>query len=361
LAGRRRPGDRVRLATGAPSARSRRLDRVKRQMLREAVAENLETIEGVVARPRLRTSTSSWLGWSLLAAVAVSLVATLKPTSAGRGTPQPDEFVGAGIPTRPGATEADSAAPPGLAAPRAIDPALFRLAVRRVVIDPGHGGSDPGAMMRGMREKEITLDIARRLAALLRADAFDVVMTREGDETLTLQQRVQAANAASGDVFLSIHVNSIPTPLRRGVETYVLGPTTDPHVERLAGAENFGSGYSLADFRRLLEGVYVDVRHDESRRFAQAVQGKMFATLRRANPALQDRSVKQAPFVVLVGTEMPGVLSEVSCISNDEDARLLKQSQYRQGIAEALAGGVRAYAAARGLDATVAQRGPGAM
>ncbi len=346
---------------GVPSTRLRRLDRIKREMLREAVAENIATIEGLLARQRQRTSKSSWLGWVLLAAVALSLVATLKPTSAGRGKPQPEEGVAVGVPPAPETLGTGTAAAPGLAAPRAIDPALFRLAVRRVVIDPGHGGSDPGAMMRGMREKELTLDIARRVAAVLRAGGFDVVMTRDGDETLTLQQRVQAANAASGDVFLSIHVNSIPTPLRRGVETYVLGPTTDPHVERLAGAENSGSGYSLSDFRKLLEGVYVDVRHDESRRFAQAVQGKMFATLRRVNPVLEDRSVKQAPFVVLVGTEMPGVLTEVSCISNEEDARLLKQSGYRQDIAEALAGGVRAYAAARGLGATVAHRGPGAM
>jgi N-acetylmuramoyl-L-alanine amidase len=344
-----------------PSGRTRRLDRIKREMLREAVADNLATIEGLLPRPRQRTSKSSWLGWALLAAVALSLVGSLKPTSAGRGKPQPEDIVGAALPGLPDHDQADHGIAPGLDAPRAIDPALFRLAVRRVVIDPGHGGSDPGTMMRGMREKEITLDIARRVATVLRAGAFEVLMTREGDETLTLQQRVQAANAASGDVFLSIHVNSIPEPLRRGVETYVLGPTSDPHVEKLAGAENSGSGYSLSDFRRLLEGVYVDVRHDESRRFAQAVQGKMCATLRRVNPELEDRSVKQAPFVVLVGTEMPAVLTEVSCISNEEDARLLKQNDYRQNIADALAAGVRAYAAARGRGATVANRGPGDM
>jgi N-acetylmuramoyl-L-alanine amidase len=344
-----------------PSGRTRRLDRIKREMLREAVAENLATIEGLLPRPRAHTSRGSWLGWGLLAAVGLSLVVTLKPTSAGRGRSQPDGTAGSGLTSLADRGPAERETPPALDAPRAIDPALFRLAVRRVVIDPGHGGSDPGAMMRGMREKEITLDIARRFAALLRAGGFEVVLTREGDDTLTLHQRVQAANAAKADVFLSIHVNSIPTPDRRGVETYVLGPTSDPHVERLAGAENSGSGYSLSDFRRLLEGVYVDVRHDESRRFAQAVQGNMFATLRRVNPELEDRSVKQAPFVVLVGTEMPGVLTEVSCISNEEDARLLRQGEYREEIAEALARGVRAYAAARGKGAEVARRGTGGM
>jgi N-acetylmuramoyl-L-alanine amidase len=170
-----------------------------------------------------------------------------------------------------------------------------------------------------------------------------------------------SANDAHGDLFLSIHVNSIPTPVRRGVETYVLGTTTDPRVEKLAGAENSGSGYSLADFRRLLEGVLLDVRQDESRRFGQAVQNQMFATLRRSNPELEDRSVKQAPFVVLVGTEMPGVLAEVSCLSNPEDTLLLKDGNYRQSIAEALAAGVRDYAASRERATTIARRGPGAM
>jgi len=354
-------GARGRRATSVPSGRVRRFDRIKREMLREAVAENVATIEGLLPRPRKRAPKSSWVGWAMLAAIALLLLGTLKPTSAGRGKPQPEEMVGAAIPASTDHDQTEGGAAPGLDAPRAIDPALFRLAVRRVVVDPGHGGSDPGTMMRGMREKEITLDIARRVGAVLRAGAFEVLMTREGDETLTLQQRVQTANSAGGDVFLSIHVNSIPEPLRRGVETYVLGPTSDPHVERLAGAENSGSGYSLSDFRRLLEGVYVDVRHDESRRFAQAVQGRMFAALRRVNPELEDRSVKQAPFVVLVGTEMPAVLTEVSCISNEEDARLLRQNDYRQKIAEALAAGVRTYAAARGLGVAVANRGPGGM
>jgi N-acetylmuramoyl-L-alanine amidase len=340
---------------------TRHLDRLKREMLREAVAENLATIGGLLPSRRARSSRGSWLSWALLATVAILLVGTMKPTSAGRGRLQPDSPIASDLSVVPDRGQTAPGAAPVLEAPRAINPALFRLAVRRVVVDPGHGGSDPGAMMRGLREKDITLDIARRLAALLRTAGFEVVLTRDADETLTLHQRVQTANAARGDIFLSIHVNSIPTPDRRGVETYVLGPTSDPHIERLAGAENSGSGYSLADFRKLLEGVYVDVRHDESRRFAQAVQGTMFAALRRVNAELEDRSVKQAPFVVLVGTEMPGVLTEVSCISNEEDAALLKRPEYRESIAQALAAGVRGYAAARGKDAVVARRGPGSM
>jgi N-acetylmuramoyl-L-alanine amidase len=344
-----------------PSAR-RHVDRLKRTMLRDAVAENLATIEGLVPRRGQRVPRSSWLWWIPVTVVALGiLVGTLKPTAAGRGKPLPDETVATGLAVRQDAERAQPEQLPLLSAPRAVNPATFRLAVRRVVVDPGHGGNDPGAMTRGMREKDLTLDIARRLNAALRAAGFEVVMTREADETVSLHQRVEAANDAHGDLLLSIHVNSIPTPVRRGVETYVLGTTSDPRVEKLAGAENSGSGYSLADFRRLLEGVLLDVRHDESRRFAQMVQNHMFATLRRSNPELEDRSVKQAPFVVLVGTEMPGVLAEVSCLSNPEDTLLLKDGNYRQTIAEALAAGVRDYAASRERATAVARRGPGAM
>ena len=215
-------------------------------------------------------------------------------------------------------------------------------------------------MAGGFREKDVTLDIARRAAGSLAGHDFVVVLTREADETRSLQQRVETANAARGDVFLSIHVNSIPTQERRGVETYFLGSANDPRVEKLAGAENSGSGYSLADFRHLLEGLYVDVRHDESRRLAQAVQGRLFAALVQDNPQLEDRGVKQAPFVVLVGTEMPSVLAEVACLSNREDTLLLKQESYRQEIAESLAAAVRGYAAVRGATTTIARRGAGA-
>jgi N-acetylmuramoyl-L-alanine amidase len=329
-------------------------------MLRDAVAENLAALEGWA--PRRRVPRSSWLWWIPVTVVVLGfLVFTLRPTAAGRGKPQTDESVATSLALRQDAERTQPEQLPRLSAPRAIDPATFRLAVRRVVVDPGHGGNDPGAMTRGVREKDLTLDIARRLTAALKAVGFEVLMTREGDETVSLHQRVVAANDAHGDLFLSIHVNSIPTPVRRGVETYVLGTTSDPRVERLAGAENSGSGYSLADFRRLLEGVLLDVRHDESRRFGQAVQNHMLATLRRSNPELEDRSVKQAPFVVLVGTEMPGVLAEVSCLSNPDDTLLLKDGRYRQSIAEALAGGVRDYAASRERSTAIAGRGPGAM
>jgi len=329
-------------------------------MLREAIAENVAVMTGALPRRRRRLTGPTWLGLAALAVVAFFLVRPQVSGTASTGREKPSIEVAPAMAESGRQGEAPAAALAPLAAPRVIDPAIFRLAVRKIVLDPGHGGTDPGAMAGGLREKEITLDIARRVAAALAGEEFVVVLTREGDEARSLRQRVEAANAARGDVFLSIHVNSIPTQERRGVETYFLGAATDPRVERLAGAENSGSGYSLADFRHLLEGVYADVRHEESLRLAQAVQGRLFATLTSANPQLEDRGVKQAPFVVLVGTEMPSVLAEVACLSNHEDALLLRQASYRQEIAESLAAGVRGYAAARGAKTTIARRAAGA-
>jgi len=199
----------------------------------------------------------------------------------------------------------------------------------------------------GLAEKDVTLEIAGRLEALLLEAGFGVQLTRRDDHGMSLHDRVAAANRARGDIFVSIHVNSIPAPERRGVETYFLGATDDPQLERLARAENVASGYSLADFRLLFEGVLTDVRHDESRRLALTVQRKLFAGLHRDHPELVDRGVKQAPFVVLVGTAMPSVLAEVSCISNQDEAALLSGPGYREEIAGALAAGIRGYAARR--------------
>jgi len=205
----------------------------------------------------------------------------------------------------------------------------------------------------GLVEKDLTLDIALRTAEILHAKGFEVLMTRDADTALPLNRRAQVANTLGGDVLVSIHVNWIPNRRARGVETYWLGPTDDPFIKELAAAENRSSGYSLADFRRLLEGIYADVRKDESRRLAEAVQAEMYKSLARINPTLQDRGVKTAPFLVLVATEMPAILAEVSCLSNDEEAGLLATGKYRRRIAEALAAGIVAYAQERAAGASL--------
>jgi len=230
-------------------------------------------------------------------------------------------------------------------APLPINLAIIPLGVKKIVLDPGHGGKDVGtSIANGLTEKEVTLDISRRLRRLLEQASFEVFMTRDKDETVSLARRTALANAKGADLFVSIHINWLEQSQARGMETYYLGPTDDPVLLRLTTRENRDSGYSLADFRKLLDGIYLSVRRDESRRLAETVQRMLVASLHPQNPLLVNRGVKTAPFAVLVGTEMPAILAEVACLSNAEEAQLLATSQYRQDIAQALFQGIRAYA-----------------
>jgi N-acetylmuramoyl-L-alanine amidase len=225
--------------------------------------------------------------------------------------------------------------------------AAFSLAVRRVVLDAGHGGSDPGATAAQLLEKEITLDIGRRLRALLERDGFDVITTRDSDKTIALRDRAQLANTSKSDIFVSIHVNALERHTEsRGIETYYLGATDDRRLTELAAAENRVSGYSVSDMRRLLEGVYADARSAESQQLASAVQKKLFDKLRGDDPGLENWGVKRAPFLVLVATDMPAILAEVGCISNERESAMLRKPEYRQKIAAALFDGIRSYAGA---------------
>ncbi len=232
-----------------------------------------------------------------------------------------------------------------LTLPRPLDRSVFPLAVRKVVLDPGHGGDNHGTETNdGLVEKTLALDISERLSELLKAASYEVVMTRRDDVFVSLEDRAARANETGGDIFVSIHLNWISARQIRGVETYFLGPTDDPFLTELAARENRDSGYSVADFRRLLEGVYADVRQDESKRLATEVQRRLYQHLRTVNPQVQDRGVKKAPFVVLTATQMPAILAEVSCLSNEKEARLLTSPGYRQYIAEALFSGIDTYA-----------------
>ncbi|HEX2164096.1 MAG TPA: N-acetylmuramoyl-L-alanine amidase, partial [Thermoanaerobaculia bacterium] len=209
-------------------------------------------------------------------------------------------------------------------------------------------GEHPGAWLAtGAAEKDLTLDIALRLRELLAEAGFEVAMTRQDDRQVSLEERARLANAADADLFVSIHVNWIVDRDVRGVETYYLGATDDPFVTRLAAAENVDSGYSQADLKPLLASVYAGLRDDASRRAAAEIQRALLRSLRSVNPAIADRGVKTAPFLVLAETEMPAVLAEVSCLSNREEAELLGRPLYRQYIAEALAAGIVRFAGGR--------------
>jgi N-acetylmuramoyl-L-alanine amidase len=318
--------------------------RLKQSILKDAIRENVDVIEG-----RLPKGLRRWdrvrrrlFRASVFVIVPLALFLSINALTTGKG-----ERTDVVVVSSPAAVPA--LAPAVLHAPKGLEPSLFRLTVRSVVLDPGHGGTDPGAIgAGGVREKDVTLDVASRVKALLEEGHLAVSMTRDGDATMSLKDRVLLANAKKPDLFVSIHVNSLPAVRdKRVVETYVLGTTTDARVERLVGDENRESGYTLADYRRLLEGVLADARSGESRHLAEAVQGGLFASLKPSVPRLENHGVKEAPFVVLIATEMPGILAEVSTVSNDDEARRLKDAGYRQTIARALADGILAYAESR--------------
>jgi N-acetylmuramoyl-L-alanine amidase len=320
------------------------IDRVKRQLLHQAVTDNVETIRGLPPRsmrPAQRVGRAWWRRMPVLL-LPLSLLGASYLMSGAPAIP-PEGFSLTRTPAR--------LATPHIAAslPDSFEPvkaAAFPLAVKRVVLDAGHGGKDAGASSASLvSEKEITLDIERRLRLLLERGGFEVVATRTDDTMIPLRERARRANSSEGDIFVSIHVNSIRShTISHGVETYYLGPTKDPILTQLAAEENGASGYSIADLRKLLDRVYADVRRDESRRLASTVQDQLYADLRSVDPGLENWGVKRAPFIVLVATEMPAVLAEVGCLSNEREAAMLNQPQYRQQIAQALFRGIHEYA-----------------
>jgi len=316
-------------------------DRVKRRALRQAVAENVETIRGLPprgVRPNVRLG-RLWLRRISLIVVPLTLAGSTFLLS--KPVVEPMFVVQRAMPRKPGAPAVQQQ----MMQYEKVDPAALPLSVRRVVLDAGHGGTDPGAALPDLSEKAVTLDIATRLRKLLVRDGFEVIATRNDDHLIPLRERAHIANASASDIFVSIHVNSILDHTNEhGVETYYLGPTRDAKLTRLAAEENRESGYSLADMRKLLDGIYADARRDESQRLAAAVQSQLYGGLRNADPGLQNWGVKRAPFLVLVATEMPAILAEVGCISNEKEVAMLHKAEYRDRIARALFDGIRAYA-----------------
>jgi N-acetylmuramoyl-L-alanine amidase len=230
------------------------------------------------------------------------------------------------------------------------------LGVSRIVIDPGHGGYDPGAQVRGLSEAELVLDIALRLEKLLtNVPGIDVVLTRRGDDHVPLQERTAMANRESADLFLSIHANASANGQARGVETYFLNFATNLGAASVAARENAGSAQSMAALPDVVKTIALNNKLDESRDFATFVQRAMIRKLRSTNKAVKDLGVKQAPFVVLIGAAMPSVLAEVSFLTNAQEAKLLKSPAYRQRIADALFDAIRKYQASLKSDPASAQ------
>jgi N-acetylmuramoyl-L-alanine amidase/type II secretory pathway predicted ATPase ExeA len=231
----------------------------------------------------------------------------------------------------------------------AARPTLSRalgLKISRIVIDPGHGGFDIGAMgPHGLLEKNLCLDVALRLGKLIeeKIPGAEVIYTRKDDTYVPLQERTAIANKAHADLFISIHANSSDSAEARGVETYYLSLAASPEAMKLAARENALGGLSLHDLPELIQKITRNEEISESRQLAIDVQQALAGRLELVSRSETNRGVKRAPFVVLTGAKMPAVLSEISFLSNAKDERLLLQSSQRERIAEGLYSGVAAY------------------
>jgi N-acetylmuramoyl-L-alanine amidase len=231
------------------------------------------------------------------------------------------------------------------------------LGVSRIVIDPGHGGHDPGALGHGTSEAELVLDVALRLERLLaKTPGIEVVLTRRTDTFVPLQERTMMANREGADLFLSIHANASANLQARGVETYVLNFATNRRAEVVAARENAASARAMGALPDLVKAIALNNKLDESRDFAAHVQRALIAGLKGPNRNIRDLGVKQAPFVVLIGAEMPSVLAEISFLTNAQEVRLLRGSAYRQRIAKALFDAIRSYQNSLKAQSKVAQQ-----
>jgi N-acetylmuramoyl-L-alanine amidase len=245
--------------------------------------------------------------------------------------------------------------PPPLPTPAPEPPAANRggsyslarqlgLGARRIVIDAGHGGHDPGTSGRGgLQEKDLVLDVALRLDRLVRQElGAEVILTRATDVFIPLEERTAIANSRGADLFLSIHANASRNSRARGIETYFLNFAQNPHAEAVAARENAISPATLKDLQNLVKAITLNSKIDESRDFASAVQEHMVAGVRAQHP-VPDRGVHTAPFYVLIGANMPAVLAEIAFVSNPEDEARLKSSEYRELLARSLLRGVKSY------------------
>jgi N-acetylmuramoyl-L-alanine amidase len=227
--------------------------------------------------------------------------------------------------------------------PRSKKPAIAGL--RKIVLDPGHGGKDPGAVgANGLAEKDIVLSVARKLAEKLRRElGVEVVLTRKDDTFIALEDRTAIANAERADLFISIHVNASPNAEARGLETYYLNNTDDEAAIRLAARENATSRKNVTDLQFTLSDLTQNLKLEDSISLAHRLQGSLVSQMSQRYGEVRDLGVKQALFYVLVGARMPSVLVEAFFVTNRSDARALGKEAYLDDIADALLAGIKKY------------------
>jgi N-acetylmuramoyl-L-alanine amidase len=219
------------------------------------------------------------------------------------------------------------------------------LKIGKIVIDPGHGGHDTGTIgPNGLEEKDLVLEVGRRLGKLLETRlGAEVVYTRKNDTFIPLETRTAVANQQRADLFISIHANSSNDSAARGVETYYLNFTSSADALEVAARENAVSEKSIYELQDLVKKIALKEKIEESREFAADVQSSLHSGLAAKNPGIRNRGVKKAPFIVLIGANMPSILAEISFVSNPGDEHRLETSEYRQRIAESLYRGIAKY------------------
>ena len=220
------------------------------------------------------------------------------------------------------------------------------LKIGRIVIDAGHGGHDTGTIgPTGLMEKDLCLDVALRLGKIIeqKLPGADIIYTRSDDTFIPLEERTNIANQAKADLFISIHANSSHDHAARGVETYYLNLKGSPEAMEVAARENATAQGGVHDLEDLVKKIARNEKIDESKEFAEDIQGSLAKRVQKSARGVKDRGVRKAPFVVLIGADMPSILTEISFLSNPADEQLLKKPEYRQRVAEGLYQGVVSY------------------
>jgi len=217
--------------------------------------------------------------------------------------------------------------------------------VRKIVLDPGHGGKDPGAIGEGgVAEKDLVLSVAKKLAAKLKmAMGIEVVLTRTDDQYIPLEDRTAVANAQDTDLFISLHMNASPNGDAKGVETYYLDNTTDEASMRLAARENATSRKNVSDLQFILSDMTQNLKLEDSVTLAHSLQGALVGTMGNHLREIKDLGVKRALFYVLVGARMPSVLVEMFFITNREEGRAMSQGKFQDSVVDSLYDGIQQY------------------
>lgn len=218
------------------------------------------------------------------------------------------------------------------------------LGVKRIVLDPGHGGKDPGAISNGLKEKDIVLKLAKELKPVLESElGCEVILTRSSDRFLSLEERTAIANTQGADLFLSLHINAHPSPDVRGFETYYLNLTTNAEAMRVAAMENATSTHQMSELQDILSDILKNSKINESSRLAEQVHNAVIDGLPDQFGPIRNLGVKQAPFYVLIGAQMPAILIEVAFISNKQDAKNLKSPAFMDALVAEIIRGIRNY------------------